>query len=149
MSIQSINNSTTNGASSTSGITNQKKDTSNGKLTMDDFFQLMVAQLSNQDMNNTVDSTEYINQMAQFSMIQAITDLSAASATSYSVSLIGKEVALASTDSKGNMVNHTGIVEGVTLFNGEAQIVVDGVNYELSSVMAVKNPDIIIPNTET
>ena len=51
---------------------------------------LLVAQLSNQDINNTVDNTEFISQMAQFSMIQAISDLSQQSQAAYSVSLIGK-----------------------------------------------------------
>ncbi len=38
-------------------------------LSMEDFYALLVAQLSNQDINNTVDNTEFISQMAQFSMI--------------------------------------------------------------------------------
>jgi len=40
----------------------------------------------------------------------------------------------------------TGIVEGVNLFNGSAEIVVEGKAYPLTSVMTVAEPKIIIPN---
>lgn len=142
MSLDSINNYGASGASST---TNSTSTTSNGTLSMDDFFQLLVAQLANQDMYNTVDDSEFMNQLAQFSMVQALADLSQASMTAYSVNLIGKEVTLA-TISGGTLNTYKGIVEGVNLYNGSAEIVVDGVAYSLSSIMSVKEPDIIIPD---
>jgi hypothetical protein len=37
-------------------------------------------------------------------------------------------------------------VEGVNLFNGSAEIVVEGIAYPLTSVMRVAEPKIIIPN---
>ena len=117
-------------------------------LNMDDFFKLLVAQLSNQDMFNTVDDTQFISQMAQFSMVQALSDLSQASATAYSVSLIGKEATVAQTGADGTMQVHTGIVDSVTLFNGSPQITIDGQRYALTNVMEVREPNIIIPNNE-
>ena len=115
-------------------------------LGMDDFFKLMVAQLSNQDMFNTVDDTQFITQMAQFSMLQAVSDLSMASSTSYSVSLIGKEATVALVGSEGGMQVHTGIVESVIFYNGSPQIIIEGQKYELSNIMEVKEPNIIIPD---
>lgn len=144
MSISSINNSTVSGASGTAGTASTS---SKSMLTMDDFFTLMVEQLKNQDMYNTQDSTQYIAQMAQFSMVQALADLSAASQTAYSVSLIGKEVTLATANDDGTISTHTGIVSSVNLYNGSAQVVVDKQSYNLSSVMSVKEPNIIIPKT--
>ncbi len=117
-------------------------------LGMDDFFKLMVAQLSNQDMFNTVDDTQFITQMAQFSMLQAVNDLSRASATSYSVSLIGKEATVAQVESEGGLQVHTGIVDSVIFYNGSPQIIIDGQKYELSNIMEVKEPDIIIPKND-
>jgi flagellar basal-body rod modification protein FlgD len=116
---------------------------------MDDFFQLMVAQLANQDMYNTVDDTQFIAQMAQFSMVQALDDLSQLSITSYSVGLIGKEVTLAQRGSGDTLDVKKGIVEGVNLYNGSAQIVVDGTAYPLSSVMSVQEANIIVPDTSS
>lgn len=122
--------------------------TSSNTLDMDDFFKLMVAQLSNQDMNNPMDNSQFIAQMAQFSMVQALSDLSAMSSTAYSVGLIGKEVTVAQSNDDGTLDSVTGIVEGVTLYNGAAKVVVDGMPYDLTSVMIVKQPDIIIPKPE-
>ncbi len=125
--------------------TSQSKNNSNNLLGVDDFFKLMVAQLSNQDMFNTVDDTQFIAQMAQFSMVQALSELSQASATAYSVSLIGKEATVATTGTDGKLQVHTGIVESVILYGGSPQISIDGEKYALSSVMEVKEPKIIIP----
>jgi flagellar basal-body rod modification protein FlgD len=145
MSISSINNYWTKGVTVAG---ESGKDSSKNTLDMNDFFSLLVAQMSNQDMYNTMDDTQFIAQMAQFSMVQALSDLSTLTTTNYSVSLIGKEVALASYADDGSVSTINGIVEGVTLYNGSAQIVVDGTNYSLSSIMAVREPTIIIPDPE-
>jgi flagellar basal-body rod modification protein FlgD len=143
MTVNSINNYSASGVGNAT-TTGKTKD--NSTLSMDDFFTLMVAQLKNQDMYNTTDNMEFISQMAQFSMVQALADLSELSMTNYGVSLIGKEVTLASIDEDGNMTSYKGIVDSVNFFNGSTQVVVDGKNYALSNVMAVQEPNIIIPN---
>jgi len=121
--------------------------TSTNTLNMDDFFSLMVAQLSNQDMYNTMDDSQFMAQMAQFSMVQALSDLNTMSSTAYSVGLIGKEVTVAENNEDGSLNSVTGIVEGVNLFNGAAMVVVEGKAYDLSSIMIVKEPNIIIPDS--
>ncbi len=134
MAIDSINYyqpATTASASKSTGTTN---------LTMDDFFTLMVAQMSNQDMYNTVDNTEFMAQMAQFSMVQALADLNSMSQTAYSVNLVGKEATVAYSDDNGELISVTGIVDGVNLFNGDAEVVINGTPYALSSVMKVGAP---------
>lgn len=135
MAIDSINNYLSTAATSTATTTSTKK--TGTSLDMDDFLKLMVAQLQNQDMNNTADTSEYTSQMAQFSMVQALTDLTELSKTTYSLSMIGKEVTLAETKSDGTLNVITGTVEGVNLYDGDAQIIVNGVNYPMSSVMSV------------
>jgi len=109
-------------------------------LTMDDFFELMIAQLTNQDIYNTTDNTEFIAQMAQFSMVQALADLSTMSQTAYSVNLVGKEATAAYNDDNGELVSVTGIVQSVNLYNGEAEVVINGTPYALSSIMKVGMP---------
>lgn len=116
-------------------------------LGMDDFFKLLVAQLSNQDMFNNVDDTQFIAQMAQFSMVQALSDLSQASATAYSVSLIGKEATVATASADGQMLVTKGIVDSVILYNGSPQIMIEGEKFPLTSVMEVREPNIILPNS--
>jgi len=81
-------------------------------------------------------------------MVQALSDLSEASATAYSVSLIGKEATVAKAKDDGSLETLTGIVESVTLYNGSPQISIDGNKYDLSSVMEVREPKIIIPKND-
>ena len=81
--------------------TGTSKTAGKSELGMDDFIKLMVAQMSNQDMNNPMDNTQFLTQMAQFSMIQAISDMQNTSLTSYSVGLVGKEVTVATTNIDG------------------------------------------------
>ena len=135
MAVDGINNYLSTAA--TTAATQTGKASAKTSLNMDDFLKLMVAQLQNQDMNNTADTSQYTTQMAQFSMVQALTDLTELTKTTYSLSMIGKEVTLAETKSDGSLNVITGTVEGVNLYNGDAQIIVDGVSYPMSSVMEV------------
>lgn len=133
MAIDSINTYAT--AAATTQATAKKNKTN---LDMDDFLKLMVAQLQNQDMNNTADTSEYTSQMAQFSMVQALTDLNEMSQTTYAVGLVEKGVTLAENNSDGSLHVVTGTVEGVNLYDGDAQVIVNGISYPISSIMEVK-----------
>ena len=73
MAVDGINNYLSTAA--TTAATPTGKASAKTSLNMDDFLKLMVAQLQNQDMNNTADTSQYTTQMAQFSMVQALTDL--------------------------------------------------------------------------
>jgi flagellar basal-body rod modification protein FlgD len=70
MSIPSVN-TTSYGASST---TNDQTSSSSGaeKLGMDQFLNLFIAQLKNQDPLNPLDSSEFTAQMAQFSSVEQL-----------------------------------------------------------------------------
>ncbi len=64
-------------------------------LDMNDFIKLMAAQLRHQDMNNPLNESEMMAQMAQMATVQAMTTFTDIAVTSYSASLVGKEVTLA------------------------------------------------------
>ena len=133
MAIDAINASLNTTATTAAATATTKKNTDSA-LNMDDFLKLMVAQLQNQDMNNAADSSQFTAQMAQFSMVQALTDMSKQAQTSYGVSLIGKEVTV-KNESNNTVV--TGTVDSVNFLNGETQILVDGNPYATSSVIQV------------
>jgi flagellar basal-body rod modification protein FlgD len=116
-----------------------RKDDQN--LSMEDFFQLMVAQLKNQDMFNPADNSQLVDQMAQFSMVTALTDIQELSNVTYSMSLIGKEATVAFITDNGVMESVTGLIEGVNLYGGSAEVVIDGDSYGLSNVMTVRDVD--------
>ena len=47
-------------------------DDDSSDLSVNDFFNMMITQLTNQDFMNPVDDTQYLAQMAQFATMQGI-----------------------------------------------------------------------------
>jgi flagellar basal-body rod modification protein FlgD len=129
-------------AITTSTIRNGK---STEELGMEDFMQLMVAQMTNQDMMNPVSDTEFIAQMAQFSSLQGINTLTQYQLSSYAVSYVGKNVQISEINDKGDLETFTGTVERVTFSEGEPMVYVNGKGYQLHKVMEVRAPDYTEP----
>jgi len=115
---------------------NQKSISGKSELAMDDFLQLMAAQMRNQDMMNPMSESEFMGQLAQFSALQAMTNLAALNATTYSVSLLGKEVTVARMVN-GKLVTETGVVTGIGLFDGDPIIYIGDKYYYLGEIMVV------------
>ncbi len=106
-------------------------------LDMNDFIKLMAAQLRHQDMNNPLNESEMMAQMAQMATVQAMTTFTDIAVTSYSASLVGKEVTLAQIEEDGQISQLIGKVTGAGLYNGKQIIFVGGKSYNLSQIMAV------------
>ncbi|MCC6347532.1 MAG: hypothetical protein IT388_10135 [Nitrospirales bacterium] len=134
------NSSYTSTSSSSTGTTN----TSLGK---DDFLYLLTKQLEYQDPLNPMEDTEFIAQLAQFSALEQMTNMSQSLETSTAMGLIGKEV----TDSLDVSGTVTEVNQGS---DGTIQLVLsyqemqeDGTTVdttkeiELSDVREVKNPE--------
>lgn len=115
----------------------RKKDTSSDSLDFESYLKLMVAQLQNQDMYNPVDTKDMTSQLAQYSLVSAASSIMELQNTNYAASLVGKQVTAAYEDTHGNLVTNIGIVTGVTLYEGEPLIYVNGVPYNLGEVMIV------------
>lgn len=107
-------------------------------LNMQDFLNLLVAQITNQDAMNPMDNTEFISQMAQFSSLQAMSDLTKISIESQATSLIGKTVVVATYNDKGQLVQDEGVVEKVAIYGNESRLYVNGKEYLYGNVMEVK-----------
>jgi flagellar basal-body rod modification protein FlgD len=112
-------------------------DSSTTTVNFEDYITLMVAQLKNQDMYNTADTTEMTSQLAQYSLVSAAESIITGQNTNYAASLVGKQVTASYEDSAGNLVTNTGIVSGITLYEGEPLIYVNGVPYNLSEIMII------------
>ena len=137
MSTNAISSYLTNYTAATNNATSSTTETDSNTLTMSDFITLLVAQLQNQDMNNTTDTSEMMAQMAQYSMVQAMTDMKEQTVASSSFGLIGKGVTVSSTNDSGVTTTDSGVVDGVTLTNGVARIVVGGNLYSMDEVTEV------------
>lgn len=109
-------------------------------LTQDDFLQLVVAQLSQQDPMNPQADTEFIAQMANFSALEQSKAMQADVAAlrteqqlTQANGLIGRVVELATAD---GLVT-SGTVSGVIVDAGVPLLVVNNGAYELSQVLSV------------
>lgn len=114
-----------------------KKD--NG-VKVDDFLNLMVQQLANQDFMNPVDDTQYLAQLAQFASMQQMQELASYSKSNYVMSLFGKDVTVAKMGLSGKIDKATGPIEKVSLVNNEYTLTVKGKNYTLEQIMEIHEP---------
>ena len=73
------------------------EDKDESDLSVSDFFNLMITQLTNQDFMNPVDDTQYLAQMAQFSTMQEMMDLCQYSKQNYVMGMLGQEVTVSNT----------------------------------------------------
>lgn len=138
------------GTTNVNGITVNtpyENDKANQSLSMEDFLQLMIAEMKNQDFMGGSDggsqsnsAANYITQMAQMSTMQQMEQLAYYSKTNYAMSLVGKQATVASLGIGGSVKKEVGIVEKVSLDNNEYLVYVNGKAYNLSEIMNVGIP---------
>jgi flagellar hook assembly protein FlgD len=115
--------------SASSSSSSSSSTTSTSTLGKDDFLKILVAELQNQDpTQSSGDSTEYISQLAQFSSLEQMQQLTSAFSMSQAYSLIGKSVSAEVTGTDGTTSTVSGTVRGVVSVSGTAYLNVDG-NY--------------------
>ena len=108
------------------------------QLGKDDFLKLLITQLSNQDPTNPMEDTQFIAQMAQFSSLEQMTNLSTSFEkmatllnSSEAASTIGKTVELKVGD-----VTTSGVVEAATR-GASPQILVNGMYDNMDQINAI------------
>ncbi|MEE0133798.1 MAG: flagellar hook assembly protein FlgD [Treponema sp.] len=112
--------------------------TASQELGKDDFLKLLITQLQNQDPTSPMENTEFIAQMAQFSSLEQMTNMSTEFTklanmlnSGEAVSLLGKNVEIAAGES-----SISGVVEAVTR-GTNPQIKVNGMVYSMDQINAV------------
>lgn len=131
---------TTVTATGTTGQTNTANKTTsknNTNLNMNDFFNLLAAQLKNQSMLSPVDNSQLLSQMAQFSSLSSTQQLNNTFSSFLSVSYIGKNVKAQVTDSSGKTQKIEGIAEKVEFLSGTTYITVNGTRITPDAITAV------------
>lgn len=106
-------------------------------VSMDDFFSLMITQLTNQDFMNPADDTQYMAQMAQFYSMQAMKDLAGYTKQSAALSLVGKTVTVSKNNIGGETDSQTGVVEKLVMTDGEYKLYVNGQSYTMNQIRQV------------
>lgn len=111
---------------------------SKDQVSVENFLELMVAQLKNQDFTNPVDDTQYIAQLAQFATMQSMQELNYYSQSNYVISMVGKEVTASKLSVGGNLETVTGIVTKISLVDNQFAIFIGDEMFSLSQIMEVK-----------
>ena len=116
---------------------------SDNTVNKDTFLKLLVAQLKNQNPMNPTDGTQFLQQTAQFTMVESLQaiqqqsiDLASSQKATEAVGMIGQQV----TGKDANNNDITGIVTGMHLVNGDPQLKVDGREISMTTVTEVDHP---------
>jgi flagellar basal-body rod modification protein FlgD len=123
-------------------------------MSMQDFLMLVVAQLQNQDIDNTVDNGQFMAQMAQIASMQSMQDLTMAFMSSMSMNFLGKFVrasALTEVEVGDGMtdIRHSreeGYVQRVSFNGGDARVLVNNVWFNVGDIFEV---GVARPESET
>ena len=132
----SVNNTGNNIGNNSNAITKATNDS--GVLGKDDFLKLLITQLKYQDPSKPLEDKEFISQMAQFTSLEQMTnltknfeDVSLGVNKNYALSLLGKQV---------EVHNGQEIISGVVDQVGtgsKPQVGVNGVLYNLKDISRV------------
>ncbi|MEA4921213.1 MAG: flagellar hook capping FlgD N-terminal domain-containing protein [Clostridiaceae bacterium] len=139
MEIQALNSSSANSS--------QMKSSSD--ITINDFFKLIAAQLQNQSMYDSVDNTQFVSQLAQFTTLSQMTELTKAATSSLAVTMLGRKVSAAGTDELGRNVSASGEVKEVRYSSGVPYLLVDGGYYTLAEITSIEDTEKAVENTLT
>ena len=102
----------TNNSTSTTSTTTTSS-TAGGTLDKNAFLQLLVAQMKYQDPLEPTDNTEYVSQLATFTELEEMQNLSSTSEKQSAAALVGKYVSINDTDTTGNTKTVEGYVDSV------------------------------------
>ena len=108
-------------------------------LSIETFFTLLMAEMSNQDPLEPTSNTEFLAQLANFTALQNSSNTLYYNTVSYAASLAGKTVTVATAKADGKGLDiATGVVTGVDISDGtNIEITVNGKRYLLSNIMNV------------
>ena len=111
---------------------------SNSFVSQNTFLTLLITQLKNQDPLNPQDSSQFVSQLAQFTSLQQMTQVSKGMEQFLEntvPNLIGRTVTVADTTTSTGYAQ--GTVSGVVYFADGPALTVNGKNYPLSAVQNV------------
>ena len=111
--------------------------TANSSLDKDAFLQLLVAQMKYQDPLEPTSNTEYISQLATFSELEEMQNLTSGMTLQRASGLVGQYVFMKVTDSSGNTTYPEGNVDYVVYENNKAYLSINETLYSIDDLDTV------------
>ena len=112
-------------------------------LDKDAFLKLLVTQMQYQDPMEPTSNTEYMSQMAQFSSVEQMQNLTSTITSGQSMSLTGQYVILNVPDAAGNIDQVSGLVDYVTVQDGKTYFHIEDNYYPSDYLDSVVSMDYI------
>jgi flagellar basal-body rod modification protein FlgD len=140
MPIQGTSNVWPNYSQANSSTAKQSGENTLGK---DDFLKILVAQLKHQDPTQPLQDREFIAQMAQFSSVEQLSNMSdqmklLRQSMGISSDLIGKQVSWSSLNSSGTGIQtQSGVVDAITFRDGNQYAVVDAKEVPIDQLIKI------------
>lgn len=139
----------------TSAVEKAVNSTTNSKgssLDKDAFLKLLVTQMQYQDPLEPTSNTEYMAQLAQFSTVEQLENLSATFNANQALNMAGQYVILNVPDAAGKVNQVSGLVDYVTMSEGKAYFHINDQYYPadyLDSIVSIDYLEHLINNAES
>jgi flagellar basal-body rod modification protein FlgD len=114
------------------------------ELGKDQFLQILVTQLRNQDPMQPMQDKEFISQMAQFSSLEQMMNMSTSvtalrQSAGMVAAMIGKEVSWIETTDVG-VISHSGVVSSILWHDGVQYAKVGNAEVKLDEILSISEP---------
>ena len=132
--------------------TKKKETMGTSEVGKDQFLQLLVTQMRNQNPLEPASDTEWISQLANFSSLEAMQNMSSTMTGTQAMSMVGKYVDIVSKTDSGKTASESGYVDFVNVKDGNVQVSVGGKLYDAADVVNVYDDYYLLENgigTET
>lgn len=113
------------------------EDPKDRQVSIDDFLQLMAAQLKNQDFMNPVDDTQYMAQLAQFTTLQQMEEMAYNSKTTFASSMVGKTAVAAKINANGDLKRTEGVIDKVSFVDNKFLFYIGSLGFTMDEIMEV------------
>ncbi len=127
-----------NGTANTGTTETYQKENTIGtsSLGKDAFLQLLVTQLQYQDPLNPQSNTEFVSELAQFSSLEEMQNMTGTLSNSQALSLVGKNVVIEVGKSSdiANTTTVAGYVQYVKMVDGNAKLAINGELYDYADL---------------
>lgn len=131
-----------NGELTTNGNQDKDKKANGSTLNKDAFLQLLVTQMKYQDPLEPTENTEYVSQLATFSELEEMQNMTSGMDLSRASSLVGKYVTVnVKNAATGQTTLMGGKVDYVAVENGKAFLNIDGENYSIDDLDSIVDED--------